>query len=273
MQDGFLSPQIEDWRLEVCSSMREWVGLVGRVNSKALELMRGMSPHGESHREMYSAALYARAVQSFEASVILAERGMLADAETLSRSVVETSLYLGGLALIPNFHLQMAADNNDHYLQMAKGISKALETSPDAGEQLTATDLARLATEVKALNFEFRSIKMRALAQATGMEKLYEVVYRQLSGESAHPTITSLEKHFRRTNGTVEKLTFSPQRDGVEQALSMSITAVLFSMEAVCKIFDLGKDAADLDALTSAHVRLRDQLAQQLRVPTPVPQS
>jgi hypothetical protein len=37
-----------------------------------------------------AAAMFARALQTFEGAIILAERGMLADAGTLARSIVET---------------------------------------------------------------------------------------------------------------------------------------------------------------------------------------
>lgn len=260
MQDGFLSPQIEDWRLSSCASMREWVVLVARVNNTALEIIQRLAPEGTSRREMFGAALFARAVQSFEASVILAERGMLADARTLSRSVVETSFFLGGLARISDFHEQMAADSNKHYYGMADGLSRMLRESNGSEERKDAEALKDLLHDVKAKGYRTQQINMRELAKKVGMEKLYQVVYRQLSGDAAHPSITSIEKHFARNDGAVEKLIFSPQRDGIEEALSVSIAAVMFAMEAVCEIFKLDETAAVLKSITKSHVQLKEQL-------------
>lgn len=97
------------------------------------------------------------------------------------------------------------------------------------------------------------------------MDPLYEVVYRQLSGDSAHPSIASSERHFaRNVLGNVEKLTFSPQRDGLEKALSVSITGLLGAKEAVGTVFNLGDVGGVVIALNADHhQRLADRFKEE----------
>jgi hypothetical protein len=36
MKDGFLSPIVEDWRLDTCKSMREWVVVVAHPSDRTI---------------------------------------------------------------------------------------------------------------------------------------------------------------------------------------------------------------------------------------------
>lgn len=262
-QDGFLAPVIDTWRLSARASTPEWFCLINRLNRTALGVLQGIAPNKSSDRELIAAALFARAVQSFEASILLAERGMLSDAGTLSRSVIETTIFLGGLALIRDFHKRMAADNKHHFFGMAKGISEFLEKSETDEDKADAADLRALVQDVKDRGHDRKGINLKEVAAEVGMEPLYQVVYRQLSGNSAHPSITTSERHFARNAlGNVEKLSFSPQRDGLEKALSVSITGLLGAMEAMGTIFNLREVDDAVNALNADHQNLAEQLKQ-----------
>ncbi len=70
------------------------------------------------------------------------------------------------------------------------------------------------------------------------MSPLYEFAYRRLSGEAAHPTLTSLERHIGRGSaGQIKTLTFRPQREGLESILSASIFAILAAMDTLGEVF------------------------------------
>ncbi|MQA38633.1 DUF5677 domain-containing protein [Rugamonas aquatica] len=233
--DGFLSPILDQWSDEARQSAPDWSLLIQDINRAAVALLPTLAPRRNSDRELVAAALYARALQTFEASILLANRGMLADAGTLARSILETTIYLGGLAQIENFVARMAAANNQHYFKFGRAlVDFATETNIADVEELKGHLADEALKEHKA-----SGIIMQQLAKEVGMGALYEVVYRQLSGDAAHPSVASSERHIvRGADRGIEKLIFQPQREGMEKMLSCAIIALLGAWQAVGVIFN-----------------------------------
>jgi len=114
-KDGFLSTILDEWSAETKKSTPKWFSLINDLNIAAVAVLPSLELQRSAQKEIVAAALYARALQTFEASVLLTCRGMLADSETLARSVAETAFFLGGLAVINNFLVRMAGANNSHF--------------------------------------------------------------------------------------------------------------------------------------------------------------
>lgn len=236
--DAFLSPMMDEWRRQAQLSAPLWFALIQDINRDAVALLTVIHPAKWSDRELAAAAMFGRALQSFEATVILAERGMLADAGSLARNIVESAVFLGGLALVDDFPKRMAASNNAHFFGMAQAIAEQMEMNGAQEDLLSAGELRELLQDVRDQGHARTSINLRELAKEVGMDPLYEVVYRMLSGDAAHPSIASIERHFgRNDSGQVEKLIFSPQRDGMEKVLSAAIVAFLAALEALGCVF------------------------------------
>lgn len=237
--DAFLSPIVMDeWRSQARLSAPLWFELIQDINRGAVALLTALGPAKGSDRELVAAAMFGRALQSFEATVILVERGMLADAGSLARNIVESAVFLGGLALIDDFPKRMAESNNAHFFGMAKAIAERMEEHGAQEDLAAAEELRELLQSVKDQGFARFNINLRVLAKEVGMDPLYEVVYRTLSGDAAHPSLTSIERHFgRNDSGQVERLIFSPQRDGMEKVLSAAICAFLAALGALGVVF------------------------------------
>ncbi|WP_199031336.1 DUF5677 domain-containing protein [Ralstonia sp. ASV6] len=149
LPDGFLSEDVlQPWIKGIRAATPEWFALVGDINRSAVHILTRLSPSRSSDREMVAAALFARAVQSFEASILLAERGMLADAGSLARNVVESTILLGGAAYVEGFPRQLASNNNAHYYGMAKAIAEQLEQWGDDDQVEDASSLRGLLSQV-----------------------------------------------------------------------------------------------------------------------------
>ncbi len=206
--------------------------------------------------------MFARALQSFEAVILLTERGMLADAGALARNIVESAIYLGGLATIANFPQRMAASNNAHFASMARALATHLED--DMGDAEAAADLRTLVDGVKAKGYDLTDIKLLQLAKEIGLDPLYQVVYRQLSGDSAHASLESMNRHLvRNASGRIEKLKFSPQRDGLEQILSAAITAFLAALEMLYVVFQQDEIRLAIDVHNTRHHELSPPMANK----------
>jgi hypothetical protein len=93
------------------------------------------------------------------------------------------------------------------------------------------------------------------------MDPLYDTVYRQLSGNAAPPSITTAERHVvRPPQKRIEKLSFSPQREGLEQTFSCAIFALLCVMEATGKVFERPGIQAAVEHFNERHRVLAEGL-------------
>ncbi|HEF4776638.1 TPA: hypothetical protein SAP37_001645 [Burkholderia multivorans] len=260
--DGFLSPDIDAWRHDVREIARDWFALAEDINRASVAILVTLAPSRGSDRELGAAAMFARALQSFEAVILLTERGMLADAGALARNIVESAIYLGGLAMIADFPQRMAASNNAHFASMAVALATHLED--DMGDTEAATGLRTLVDDVKAKGYVLKDIKLLQLAKEVGLDPLYQVVYRKLSGDSAHASLESMNRHLvRNASGRIEKLKFSPQRDGIEHILSAAIAAFLGAMEVLYVIFPQDEIRLTIDVHNTRHHALSPPMANQ----------
>ncbi|WP_186071818.1 DUF5677 domain-containing protein [Burkholderia gladioli] len=238
--DGLLSSELESWRISARLSAHEYFSLVDEINRSAVAILPRLSIAKWSDREMTAAGMFARALQAFEATILLTERGMLADAGASARNIIECAIFLRGIALIVDFPKRMAASNNAHFFTMAKAIAEHLEGGESGAWMAEASELRDLLAAVESQGHIRRDIKLRSLAKEVGLDTLYEIVYRRLSGDAAHPTLASMERHFGRDNaGQVVRLLFGPQRDGMESILSAAMFAFLAVMSAMNIVFDL----------------------------------
>ena len=83
--DGFLSPEIERFRLYVRGHdpSKKWFELADDLNRLTLELLqKHQTPLDDRQRFTFS-GLFVRAHQSFQAALILIERGMIGDARAV----------------------------------------------------------------------------------------------------------------------------------------------------------------------------------------------
>lgn len=266
--DGFLSPILDDWSAQTKLSAPDWFRLIEDANRAAVAILPTIAPRLDSDSELAAAMLYARAVQSFEASVMLSNRGMLADAGTLARSLVETTIFLGGLACIENFTERMAAANNQHYFKYGRALVDFAEETKIADVE----ELKSLLADETVKGYKAAGINMQQLAQEVGMDALYEVVYRQLSGDAAHPSVMSSERHLvRGTDRKIKKLTFQPQRDGMEKMLSCAIFGIIGAWEALAIIFQRSDIGANATLYTARYQALGEVFAANRERGTSMP--
>ncbi|MGE8704014.1 MAG: DUF5677 domain-containing protein [Achromobacter sp.] len=252
--DGFLSPLMDPWRQQTRQSAHAWFSLVEDLNRSAIAILPKLNPQTSSDREIGAAAMFGRALQSFEAVILLTERGMLADAGSIARNIVESAIYLGGLSMLDDFPRRMAASNNRHYFTMAESLAHQIETKGCDGETQDAIELRQLLEDVKTQGHMRKSINLRDLAIETEMDGLYDVVYRQLSGDAAHVSLASVERHVARgASGRIERLIFGPQRDGLESILSAATSALLGAMEVLHDVFPIHDIRQAIDEHNARH--------------------
>jgi hypothetical protein len=68
--------------------------------------------------------------------------------------------------------------------------------------------------------------------------ELYDLLYRPMSGDGAHLTLTALNRHFGEATASQEAfLKFGPESDELDDVMQAAATVILHAFEATNRIF------------------------------------
>lgn len=233
--DGFLSPDLKGWTNSVRSDHKVWFDLAEELNKACMDAMYSAKPLQSSKKQLVASLIFRRTLQSFQGVILLAERGMMADARTLVRNCVESAITLGRASVDDNFIDDLISSNVKHH----KAVADKILSSQDILNHLEPeqTDkLKQLKRDLKDIHSD--SMKLEQAAKKAGISVLYDTVYRKTSGDAAHVTVDSLNRHLQRDlEQNITGLSFQPETKDLNDTLSGAISALLFSLFALGKTF------------------------------------
>lgn len=196
----------------------------------------------DEERELVAikAALYARALTLCQGALLLIENDRQLDFRVHTRGVIEAAMYLIALDSNPAFVTRMKDD--DYKSRQSR-----------AGLHLNAQDFNGTA-EIRQLLEDFlaqglqgaKAIHISALLEGSQFDRLYRT-YRDISGDAAHVSITSLNRHYVEDPADQSAmLLVHPPLDDVEMritfvelGISMTIaTLILMKVKAKTGVWD-----------------------------------
>jgi hypothetical protein len=92
--EGFLSPALSGSIANIRADFAPWFDAVTAFNTLGMRVLPNVKADQSSNQQLVVAALYGRVLTSFQAAVLLAERGLLADARIVVRGAAETAIVL-----------------------------------------------------------------------------------------------------------------------------------------------------------------------------------
>lgn len=190
--------------------------------------------------------LLCRTLTNFKGTVLLVENDMPVEARTLTRCCYENLLWIGELAARREAFVQeMIADEASAQQSRGKMILPWVDDLENGHYNSIKARLAHL----QELHPKARSIKFADLGKANGIADSY-VWFRYLSGDSAHPSITSLARHLSREPDGSIMITVVPdaKHKEINDTLQFANQALLGVCVATCEIVGVPKAHA---ALTS----------------------
>jgi hypothetical protein len=238
-EEGFLSASLVDWRAATREQFKDWFEFVDKLNLQAMRLLPTIEPDRTKKHEVVAALLYRRALQSFQGSVLMAERGMNADALTLVRSCAETAIAIGGVLADEKFVASLMEADAKHRLTYANVIL----ADDELRQGLSSEWVTNLQQVVSAAKNKYpapgpRGINWAQVAKHAKMSNLYDMLYRITSGGAAHVTINALDRHVEpNDDGSIGNLTFRPETRDLVLSLSVGVCALLHAMEALGRLF------------------------------------
>ncbi len=252
MPDGFLSADIGQTIAGVRSraNLIPWFDLLGPMNNLAMRLMPNLKVPDEDHQRLLEAVLFARAVQSLQAGILLAERGMEADARSALRAAAETTIFLQRMSEDPTLKDRMV--ENDAYYRKNRAL--AFLRDPGFMAEATTEDKEKLQRAIAEIDAEYSAASARKLNVAKEAEQgnalhLYNLIFRPTSNDAAHTSLASLVRHFSEKEGGTASLQFGPQLESTSDTLAGLACVFVFALHPVFARFSLKEFEGEGDNL------------------------
>jgi Family of unknown function (DUF5677) len=170
-----------------------------------------------------AARLFIRGLSSFQSAILLAERGMIQDA----RSCLENVFCFGALRKDRDFLGKFEKAD----LHSKKTFANALRVGNLKPEPEVAEKLSEFLDDLERSGERAEKLKWKEVANLAGLGNVYDVYYRGLSNDAAHPSLIALKRYCEvDENNELKGFRWGPDVDvkDVEAALTASFTACLY---------------------------------------------
>ncbi|MFY9328198.1 MAG: DUF5677 domain-containing protein [Georgfuchsia sp.] len=233
---GFLSDELTKFRENVRAKHATGFHYMEQTNALAMRIMWTLPLANLDEAMAHAVMCYARAVQNFQGVILIAERGAITEARILLRALAETLFLALGMFEKHDMLALLQEDNAAH----RKGIANAIIQMNIAGR--TGADTSSFEQEVKEVVAQYgdkpRSIKWSALAYEVGVGNIHEAAYRFTSGDAAHATLESLNRHVHaEEGGDLHQFIFNPTDEDLDRTFRAGLASIVKLMElAVTKM-------------------------------------
>jgi hypothetical protein len=208
------------------------------------------------NRSVGGILLYIRAFSNLQGALILAERGLTGEARTLARNCFETAFYLGAVANDPTFIEKLEKNERRN----KKIQAEAILGNEDARLGLDADSLQALRRYIANPENQVSSegvINVEQAAASAKLKPLYQVYYRNLSGDGSHPTISTISRHFDAAGTTSgEVFRYGPDAPDVEDTLQCLCVVGVVLLQLATDFLPININADDLTETFSQYVSL-----------------
>ncbi len=253
--DGFLASEISNWVTVHRKRNAEWFSLADDLNRLAYELRVEIEKLNELERwKFVVCALFMKAHESFQAAVILCERGLTGDAKNVIRSAFETLFCLGACSADNNVIEKLANAEMHYKKKMARAL---LDLPADLG--LETADAEKMKQFLADNPERAEGLKVWQMASQAGLEQVYNVYYRSLSHEATHPSVSSLERFVAQDETDIRGFRHGPDVADVGYVVATACVVAFYIINAMTDKFVLPAVAEKLAAKFKEFSQLLDK--------------
>lgn len=238
---GFLSEQIKEWIEKYRKEYLSWFDLCEEINKFSYHTSFTIKVHNKYLPELIGATLNVRAMSCFQGVIIMAERGMMNEAKSLLRCLLEFMFAIVAIEKDRTTATQITLEDlhqRKDYLKAYKRYKKdeiTHESNPSLG------DIERLMQEIEddIQKENIKKLTKRELAEKAGLVTFYDTAYKYLSS-SIHVNVRDLEQYLSvNESKDIKEILWEPNVDEIELVLSTAAESMLYVLGAISKIFEL----------------------------------
>jgi hypothetical protein len=238
--EGYLSPDITAWIGKHRADNADWFALAGDLNRIAQSQLGRLRARDDEHQSLVVALCFLRGLSQFQGSIIMAERGMIAEARTLIRGCLETVFLMGAANAEPDIGELLIQDDAHRRDKIAKKILSNHEILTEE-DRVLETTLTEYVAKRENSGVKGAALVIRAAAKIAGLEAVYDTYYSALSNDSVHPSLTSLRRHLS-SDAESSGFRWGPEVpvSEVGDAVSYACTACIYLIQMAHDRFDTG---------------------------------
>ena len=229
-EQGFLDSKTEAWVRECRKRFEKWFVLTGDVNSLAVDTIFQFDAHNKLIHEMLLATLYLRTLHNYQGTILMAERGMMAQGRIMARSILDSVFPLVAIAKDQEFAATYA---ENHTLQQVKYFRKVQKLTtarlPDVDAPENLARAAELQEQIDAKGI--KHISTESIAERAGLGEWYLTAYSLLSG-TVHARAGDLEEYLvLAPDDEIKEFDWGPKTKGMELLLMSAMESMLMGVE------------------------------------------
>lgn len=256
-QDNFLSPWIEKYVSHFRQSNQEWHEFALELNRVALSIAQitGDVVVGKSTFDLESVAyrLLLRAICDFEAAVILAERGIVDQADVLARGIFEAGFWMGYLRNSSSTAAEAMLQDSFASGFAALKFERRLAVAQHGESDEIVREIDKAITSRK----KGKAQNVSELAFLSGYETYYRY-YKELSSSVAHTSMHSLHSYMNDNgDGTFSGHLIGPDAERISPSLSIACLALCLNLRSY----------SEIAGGTTLDVQLQDMLVRWDKLP------
>jgi Family of unknown function (DUF5677) len=237
---GFMSAGSFQAAVRDVPDYKPWFTYADGLNRLGLDMLQDLEVAADDMQRVTIAALFARAHHSFQAALLLAERGLLADSRVVLRSGVEGAIATIALANDPLFLDQLIDAHHFYQRKTARLVLNNPDYAPSYPPEQIAQMQATIA-EVDAIDAA-RTTKISDIKWANVAVKhcrdLYELLYRTLSTDGTHTNIHSIHRYMMYDQaGKFSGFKVGPDIDGMIDTLKAACLMFLWAADPFAQAF------------------------------------
>lgn len=244
-KEGYLSKQITQWIEKHRSENSEWFELCEDINRFSHSTMFTMTIHNKHLPEIIAASLYIRAMSNFQGIILMSERGMINEAKSLLRCLIECEFAIVAIDkdkdIVQQFVLEDQLQRRD-YLKAYKRNKKSSIPHPKDAPSLKEIDdlLQDIENQIEKNNI--KKLSKRDLAKKANLVTTYDSAYKVLSG-TIHVNARDLEQYLEINEaGEIKQLLWGPDVKEIDFILFTAAETMLSILAATSHIFSLSYD-------------------------------
>ncbi len=252
--DGFLSSTMQEFRasLRQIPAFKLWLTFAEELNRMGWDMLENHETPTTDNQRLITSVLFIRAHQSFQAALILIEKGMLADARGVLRSAVEGAIALNVLSNDTSFDTQLIEAHRHNQRKIAQIILK----TPEYRSTHSAAQIAEIESMIKDISNEeaaagrsFRSINWADVA-AKYCRPLYDLLYRSLSDDGTHTNLNAIHRFLEfNGNGQLTGLRFGPNTSDLVGVVRIACLTFICAAEPFARVHALPFDQQIADQM------------------------
>ncbi len=260
-ENGFLGEEIKDWIQKHRNNHAAWFSLCGYLNTLGQKALFQMFFKKGEKQKIVGTVLFARIVSNYQGVIILIERGMPYEAQTLLRSMLESLFSLGAVTNNEDFAMNFVDEDEIHRLKLLRKM-KQLEPEKMKDFGLSEKEIDKQIEDLSSQIHEnqIKKLTTEALSKMADLHDLYLIQYTLLSS-TVHSKVRSLNSYIKTDDlGEAIKFVWSPEieNDDIYYILHYATQFMELSLRAINQLFKF-----DLEKILDEFNQRKDDLLEK----------